>query len=63
MKNPSSDDPFSMKGATDEEMADFLGGFKNKPDNPYSASPWEGMRKRIKELNDKIQAVNTAKNE
>lgn len=52
-----------MKGATDEEMADFLGGFKNKPDNPYSASPWEGMRKRIKELNDKIQAVNTAKNE
>lgn len=49
MKPPSFDDMFGGKdkAATDEQMADFLGGFSKKPEHP--------MAKRIRELNAKLQ--------
>lgn len=49
MTSPSFDNPFGngKDPATDEEMADFLGGFKKKPEHP--------MAKRIRELNAKLQ--------
>ena len=46
MKNPDNDIP------------DFLKGFAvNKPDNPYSASLWEGMRRKIAESGERIGKI------
>lgn len=56
MKNPDPSD----------DIPDFLKGLAaNKPDNGLTRfdEMRERLRKRIKDLNDKIQAVNTAKNE
>lgn len=43
MKNPFS----SKEIPTDEEMADFLGGFSEKAEHP--------MARRMRELNEKLQ--------
>lgn len=58
MKNPSFDDLFGSDKIfpKDEEIPDFLMGFKKKPKPDNSLTRFNEMADRLRALNEKIQS-------